>query len=152
MPYLDDLIENLEQSGLRSEIEIHDDRLDAAEALRAYGRALAEIDGLPNSTVLKPAQVCRMIRFRVAMDVGDMDVTAGPDDFQGKTEDGATWSISFDDVVADMHKHDDPKDPWPTPITRSMAKDWLCDNSDNIEGWTLQSAPSLRPQGFEIIR
>ena len=39
MPYLDDLIENLEQSGSRSEIEIHDDRIDAAEALRAYRRA-----------------------------------------------------------------------------------------------------------------
>jgi hypothetical protein len=74
------------------------------------------------------------------------------DIFQGKAEDGSIWSIPVNLVISDMEKNETSDDKWPRPITREMAKNWLSDNADAIEGWSLQSAPSLTPKGFQIIR
>lgn len=70
--------------------------------------------------------------------------------FSGTAADKSKWTITVDVVVQDMLDNETADDPWPRPITREMAADWLADNADTIDGWELEKVEKPKPVGMTL--
>jgi hypothetical protein len=75
-------------------------------------------------------------------------------DFKATSEDGSLWTLPYLTVVADMDAHEGPADDekWPRPITYEMAHQWVSDNADTIQGWTLLTVEKPRPENLIVSR
>lgn len=60
-----------------------------------------------------------------------------PTHYTAISQDGSLWRISRCDVIKDMLEYEGEDDRWPKPIPEQCVRDWLGDNADEIEGWSL---------------